>query len=88
MAEHEMQAAELHQLAVEEEVAGKRKGSVDPEKTNLDLGLGTATKDKVDDVHLSGSESDTPDDEEPNDFEKKTLRRGVYSSSMTHQSQG
>jgi hypothetical protein len=76
MAEHEMQAAELHQLGVEQEIGEKRKGSIDPEKTNLDLGFGAATKDNKVEAPFTESDTETPDDEEPSDFEKQKLRRG------------
>jgi hypothetical protein len=76
MAEHEMQAAELHELAVEQGVSEKRKGSVNPEKTNLDLGFSAPVADNKMEVALQESDTDTPDDEEPNEYEKTKLRRG------------
>lgn len=77
MAEHEMQAAELHELAVEQGVAERRKGSVDPEKTNLDLGFSAPVSERKMDIALSESDIETPDDEEPTAYEKQKLRRGM-----------
>ncbi|KAF4630054.1 hypothetical protein G7Y89_g8089 [Cudoniella acicularis] len=80
MPEHEMQAAEVHELVVEQEVAEKKGGSIDPDKVNLDLDFASPTgHEKVspnntrDDSETAYSE--TPDGEEPNDFEKQFLRR-------------
>jgi hypothetical protein len=86
MAEHEMHAAELHELAVEKGVGGNRKGSINPEKTNLDLGFSAPVADNKMEVALHESDTDTPDDEEPNDYEKSKLRRGWFSRLMTQQS--
>ncbi|TVY81439.1 Peptide transporter PTR2, partial [Lachnellula suecica] len=79
MPEHEMQAAEVHELVVEQELANRRKSSVNPDKVNLDLGFAQPVADeKNTQVHRSDSEtaySDTPDGEEPNEEEKIKLRR-------------
>ena len=82
MPEHEMQAAELHELAVEQEMANRRKSSVNPDKVNLDLGFAQPVADekKAIDSPLNDSEtaySDTADDEEPNEHEKVVLRRSA-----------
>ncbi|KAG9230292.1 putative peptide transporter PTR2 [Amylocarpus encephaloides] len=77
MAEHNMQAAEVHELVVEHEVGEKRRHSLDPNHVNLDLGFTAPSgKEKMEMLRSPhASDSETPDDEEPNDFEKKTLRR-------------
>jgi hypothetical protein len=82
MPEHEMQAAEVDDELVEQDVQNKKSlEAVDPDKVNLDLGFGPPLGDEkpgqVERHHDSeNSASDTPDDEEPNDVEKRTLRRG------------
>ncbi|TVY37724.1 Peptide transporter [Lachnellula occidentalis] len=80
MPEHEMQAAELHELAVEQELANREKSSVNPDKVNLDLGFSQPVADekKAIDSPVYDSETaytDTPDDEEPTEHEKVVLRR-------------
>ena len=83
MPEHEMHAAEVHELAMERQL--ESKGAVlDPEKVNLDLGFNAPVANKhVADLpaphDTDGSYSDTPDDEEPNAVEKVKLRRGRQS---------
>ena len=81
MPEHEMQAAEVHELVVEQELVNRRKSSVNPDKVNLDLGFGQPIGDeKVAYDTQNDSEhaySDTPDGDEPNEHEKISLRRGV-----------
>ncbi|KAH6683382.1 putative peptide transporter PTR2 [Halenospora varia] len=79
MPEHEMHAAEIHEQVVEQEVVQEKRGSIDPDKVNLDLDFVSPTgKEKpnaLDTQHDSEQSSDTPDDEEPNDYEKEKLRR-------------
>lgn len=81
MPEHEMNAAEVHELVVEQQL-GEKTHTVDPEKVNIDLGFSPVQKEKMDEVeplqHNSVRSSlETPDDEEPNETEKRTLRRGL-----------
>lgn len=82
MPEYEMQAAEVHELVVEQEIANRRKSSVNPDKLNLDLGFAQPVpneKTAIDSHNDSeNAYSDTPDDEEPNEDEKIKLRRSVY----------
>lgn len=81
MPEHEMNAAEVHELVVEQQL-GEKTQTVDPEKVNLDLGFSPMKKEKMQEIdplqHDSVRSSlETPDDEEPNETEKRTLRRGL-----------
>ena len=80
MPEHEMQAAEVHELVVEQEIANRRKSSVNPDKVNLDLGFAQPVADEkkaLDSPHNDSERaySDTADDEEPNEHEIIALRR-------------
>jgi hypothetical protein len=81
MPEHEMQAAEVHELVVEQELMNRRKSSVNPDNVNLDLGFGQPVGDeKIAHDTLNDSEhaySDTADGDEPNEHEKIQLRRSV-----------
>ncbi|CZR69416.1 probable peptide transporter PTR2-A [Phialocephala subalpina] len=79
MPEHEMQAAEIHELALEAEIRNDKP--TDPDKLNTELGFsaprGSVQHEKGLDVH-HGSDTTygvTPDDEEPTEEEKVTLRR-------------
>jgi hypothetical protein len=82
MPEHEMQAAEVHELVVEQEIMNRRKSSVNPDKVNLDLGFGQPVVGDEKLAHDSQNDSehaysDTADGDEPNEQEKIQLRRGV-----------
>ncbi|CZT41771.1 probable peptide transporter PTR2-A [Rhynchosporium secalis] len=80
MPEHEMQAAEIHELALEAEVANDKPK--DPDQLNPGLAFaaprgGAAANEKVDDSRRDSETafSETPDEEEPTEQEKQTLRR-------------
>lgn len=82
MPEHEMQAAELHEQVVRQDALEKKGGSIEPGKVNLDLDFVLSTGEEkhihTDNQHDSEQYSDTPDDDEPNEYEKEKLRRSEY----------
>ncbi|PQE07853.1 MFS peptide transporter Ptr2 protein [Rutstroemia sp. NJR-2017a WRK4] len=76
MPEHEMQAAEIHELAVEREVLNEKHHA--PDRINLDLGLVTSpggTKRPSSSPVTVGEGDFTADEEEPTEEERQTLRR-------------
>ncbi|KAG4422220.1 hypothetical protein IFR04_004600 [Cadophora malorum] len=79
MPEHEMHAAEIHELAQEAEV--RNDVPKDPDQLHPGLAFtaprGSIQHEKGFDPHRDSETaySETPDDEEPNDHEKQTLRR-------------
>ncbi|CAG8976665.1 hypothetical protein HYALB_00012057 [Hymenoscyphus albidus] len=80
MPEHEMQAAEVNKLVVEQQLNEKNR-PISSEKVNLELGLSSPVKtgkmEEIDPLQENSARSsiETHDGDEPNETEKQKLRR-------------